>query len=133
MKYTLPKPELLRGRETFKYIITSGNKLIEKNIVCFYIIETCTPEEQPLKVGFSVGVKVGKAVLRNRIKRLMRECYRLNKHSLIETAISNNLQIRTVFMFITNKISVPKKISYNEIAQTMVKLMHQIKNFLTVK
>lgn len=57
--------------------------------------------DQPsLQAGFTVGTKhFKKAVDRNRIKRLMREAYRVNKHSLRSSLEENNSNIAVFFMF----------------------------------
>ena len=46
-----------------------------------YVMET---EEHAGKVGFAAGKKLGCAVVRNRVKRLLRECYRLHQKELLE-------------------------------------------------
>ncbi|AZR74935.1 ribonuclease P protein component [Anoxybacter fermentans] len=52
------------------------------NILVLYILKH--PEDPVQRVGFSVSKKIGKAVKRNRVKRLLKEAYRLNKHRLME-------------------------------------------------
>ena len=56
--------------------------------------------EPSLQAGFTVGTKHFKrAVKRNRIKRLLRESYRLNKHSLKNSLEENNKHLAVFFMF----------------------------------
>ena len=56
-----------------------------------------------LQAGFSISTRnFKKAVDRNRIKRLMRECYRLQKHSL-QTELEENHKNLAVFFIYTGK------------------------------
>ncbi|MCH8276937.1 MAG: ribonuclease P protein component [Bacteroidetes bacterium] len=40
--------------------------------------------EVPLQVGFAVGKSTGGAVVRNRVKRILREVYRMNQRVLVD-------------------------------------------------
>ena len=55
--------------------------------------------DPPILVGFAVGKALKRAVDRNRVKRLMRESYRLNKDIVYSKAREANKQVRLIFLF----------------------------------
>ncbi len=63
-------PERLKKEKEFSKVFKEGKRLYSSSITLLYL-----PAES-LKVGFVVGKKHGKAFLRNRIKRLLRESFR---------------------------------------------------------
>lgn len=76
--YNLRKRRILRRRGDFQRVYRSGKSFANRYLV-LYIVKSAQAEGQ---VGFAAGKKLGNAVTRNRVKRLLRECYRQNQFSL---------------------------------------------------
>lgn len=71
---TLPKSEILRGKKLIKWAFQNSKTLVANE---FVVVRYCPYHER--KVLFAVERGIKKAVVRNRIKRILREYYRKNK------------------------------------------------------
>lgn len=128
MNYTLRKNEILRGRKNFQKVF-AGGKLNSNLLTCFYVIEKQKDyRANPIRVGFTLSRKIRGAVVRNRLKRLMRESYRLNKNILDLKAVEN-FQISILFIF--KKHPLDKKIKLEEVRNEVVQFLINIKNIIS--
>lgn len=121
MKFTFGKEEKLKSRKQIERLFLEGNTIKEFPFRIKYIaIEN---NDFPIKVAFSVPKRKFKlAVDRNRIKRLLRETYRLNKHILL-----NNLTTNYVIMFVYID---QKEWKYKELEQKMISGLQKLKSEL---
>ncbi len=60
----------LQKNSAFQYVYRRGHSAACRDLVMLYA------KGRKLKVGFSISKKVGNAVVRNRTKRRLRECFR---------------------------------------------------------
>lgn len=67
----LKRENRLKKNKHFNYIYKKGQSVSLDDMTVVYI----KAKVKPFKVGFSVSNKVGKAVVRNKIKRRMRESF----------------------------------------------------------
>lgn len=93
MKHTLGKEERLKSKKLIEKLYTEGNSVKAFPLRMMYL-KTPHTSKYPAQVGVSVPKRNFKlAVDRNRIKRLMRETYRLQKE-----IVYDNLEDSHVFM-----------------------------------
>ncbi|NUM31381.1 MAG: ribonuclease P protein component [Bacteroidetes bacterium] len=88
--YSLSKGEILSSTKLIEKIFKREGEMISKFPLSFIFIKHDFEEKTKAKILFSVSSKkIKKAHDRNRIKRLMKECYRLYKPELYNKIDSN--------------------------------------------
>lgn len=105
----------LRKNREFRLVYRRGESISNKILVLYVFKNRRNRNEKNLpynKVGISVSKKVGKSVVRSRVKRLILESYRLN---------SDNLKEGHDFIFIARNPIVGK--SYKEVESAVLHLL----------
>jgi ribonuclease P protein component len=72
---TFPRSARLTRQAAFRNVFENGKKQVGRDFVCY--LQRC--EGQGSKLGLAVSRKVGKAVVRNRVKRYLREYFRTHR------------------------------------------------------
>jgi len=98
-KNTFGKDEKLKSKKIIDQLFKEGKSVSTNGFTLVYLVKPLSTF-YPVQAGFSVPKKHFKhAVDRNRIKRLMREAYRLNKVSLYENLAGRKEQMAIMFVY----------------------------------
>jgi len=99
---TFSKSEHLCGEKRITRLFTQGDAFIAYPLRVVFMIEP-KKDVEPASVLVSVPKKRFKrAVKRNRLKRLMREAFRLNKGMIIDALNDKQLQIHVAFNYVSD-------------------------------
>lgn len=130
-KSGLSSGERIKKKKDFEKIFSDGKVLIssDKKIRAVYIIESGIGKPGVI-IAAAVSKKAGSAVWRNRIKRLLKEAYRLNKNILLKFCLEKKILLKVVFSpnFLTQKNN--KKTGLDEIVAGVVDIMLNLKSCL---
>ena len=83
-RFTLGAIERLKLRKQIETLFQQGEAFSVFPLrVVYKFTELAETEESPVRIGFSIPKKrIKKAVGRNKVRRVLKEAWRLNKHSL---------------------------------------------------
>jgi len=116
MSFKFPKEEKLKSEKQIKAIFEKGSSITASPIKLVYL--GSAKASAKIQVAVTVPKKnFRSAVNRNRIKRLLRESYRLHKH-----IIFNKIEGSYAFMFLYLGKEIP---SYSEIEGSMIKILEK--------
>jgi ribonuclease P protein component len=95
------KSERLCSRKSIGKLFLSGNTLFHHPFRMLWL-ESGSDNPYPATIAISVPARrIKKAVNRNRIKRVIRESYRINKEILHESLAAQNRKIEMMIVFVS--------------------------------
>ena len=100
----LAKHQKLKSRKSIEALFKQGNSTKEYPVMVV-TMSNYLSDDTLYQVGFSVSKRNFKrAVDRNRIKRLMRECFRINQSILTQSIEASNTQMVLMFIYLGKEL-----------------------------
>lgn len=121
--FSLPRAKILRGRKNFKRLFEQDahvfrNKYIDLR---FQLIDESS---FGCLMGFIVKKSLGKANKRNKMKRLLKEAYRLHQHMLSNSLRDAQVTLHGAFM------AKAVNLDYEDVEQDIIALLKQVRDQL---
>ncbi len=87
-EFAFSRVSRLRLKKEFEAVFAAGKKTVTRELVAWHMNPNCASHppggDKEKKIGLMVSKKTGGAVKRNRLKRLLREAFRLTRKELKE-------------------------------------------------
>ena len=100
---TLKANERIKKSQDISTLIRTGQAFFSAPYKIYFKWSDCA--NPGVRAAFAVPKRnFAKAVMRNRLKRLSRECFRLQKHDLVAYCQDNQKQLDIVFLYQKTKV-----------------------------
>ncbi len=126
-KSKLSKREILRGHQTFSHILSKGRETAGNHLRAYALAtDSKLNAGVSVRIGFAVTRRVRSAVLRNRVRRMMREAYRKSKATWIGSAKERGQFWRIIVMYRGDDVRAIKKLKYLDIERDMQQILKKV-------
>lgn len=109
----MKKKNRIKKNEDFQKVFKHGKSMANRQFVIYMLDQ---PEEKEFRLGLSVSKKIGNAVTRNRIKRLIRQVFMEEKE---------NLKTGTDYIVIARNPA--SEMNYHEVQSSLMHLFRKTK------
>jgi len=123
-QFTLGKEERLKSRKSIEQLFNAGKSFSISPLKVYYEIVPSSMNRTAFSIQFGIGVgtkNFKKAVERNRIKRLMRESYRVQK-LILQKKLGEKMMEMNLFFVYTGKEVPEYKDVYDKVSLILDKL-----------
>ncbi len=127
----LPAKERIKNKKEFEILYSTGSSIYSTNktIKAIYLIKKKASISE-VKMVAVAGKKQGGAVWRNRIRRLIKESYRLNKEIFLQESLTKEVSIKIIFSPYSLTERENKILKLKDIMPGVVDVMLKIKSWL---
>jgi len=121
--FSLPRAKILRGRKNFQRLFESDARTIRDTYIQLrFRIYREAPSD--CLMGFIVKKQLGKAVKRNRVKRLMKEAFRQHRLILQDAVDTSGICFHGAFMANTADLT------FEQAEQNIKQLLSQVRDYI---
>ncbi|MGE5399496.1 MAG: ribonuclease P protein component [Ignavibacteriales bacterium] len=126
-KFGLSKEERIKREKDFRLVYSVGKIVYsedQKLKANFYFQKDSG--QANIKIAAAVSKKAGNAVWRNRVKRLLRESYRLNKEIMADNCVNQKVCLKVIFSPNYLNQRKQKKLKLDDIMPAVIDIMKKI-------
>lgn len=109
----MKKKNRIKKNEDFQKVFKHGKSMANRQFVIYMLDQ---PEEKEFRLGLSVSKKIGNAVTRNRVKRLIRQVFMEEKENL-----------KTGIDYIVIARNPASEMNYHEVQSSLMHLFRKTK------
>ncbi|MHB8578324.1 MAG: ribonuclease P protein component [Ignavibacteriaceae bacterium] len=128
-RFGLSSKERIKSRKDFENIYSVGKTIFsfDKKIRLIYVLEK--PDNGGrVKIATAVSKKLGNAVWRNRVKRILKNSFRLNKNEITEYCLYNKILLKAIFSPHHLSEKNNKKIGQKDLLPSLLDVLKKLKS-----